>query len=192
MSTAAALDPAGIADAFADAFAGPAADPADRARLVAGGDEPVFLPAGRGRPVGEVVWARGLAQSCLHEAAHWLRAGRARRRLVDYGYWYLPDGRDAEAQARFERLEAEVQALEWILSAVAGVPFAISCDNLARPEPSPDFRAAIAAAARRRLAVGLDGRCARLVQALRARSGLPLPAPPEDPEAAVRAAALGS
>ena len=39
-----------------------------------GGDEPLFLPASRRRPVAEVVYARGLAQSCLHEAAHWLLA----------------------------------------------------------------------------------------------------------------------
>ena len=172
------MEPAAIEAAFASCFAGPADDPAERARLVAGADEPQFLPAGRLRPVGEVVWARGLAQSCLHEAAHWLRAGRERRRLVDYGYWYLPDGRDAEAQARFEGLEAEVQGLEWILSAAAGVEFRVSCDNLLRPDPTPAFRAAIAQAAGDRLRRGLGGRAARLVAALRARSGLPLPVPP--------------
>lgn len=172
------MEAATIEAAFAACFAGPAADPADRARLVAGADEPQFLPAGRLRPIAEVVWARGLAQSCLHEAAHWLRAGRSRRRLVDYGYWYLPDGRDAAAQARFEHLEAEVQGLEWILSAAAGVEFRVSCDNLASPEPTPAFRAAIAGAAAARLERGLSGRTALLVEALRARSGLPLPAPP--------------
>lgn len=168
-----------IAAAFADCFAGADAEPANRARLVAGADEPQFLPAGRLRPVAEVVWARGLAQSCLHEAAHWLRAGLARRRLVDYGYWYLPDGRGAEDQVRFEALEAEVQGLEWILSAAAGVVFRVSCDNLLRPDPTPEFRAAIAAAAGARLRRGLGGRAARFVAALRAQSGNALPEAPD-------------
>lgn len=149
-----------------------------RARMVRGGDEPIFLPANRRDPVATVVYARGLAPSCLHEAAHWLRAGRERRRLVDYGYWYLPDGRDADAQAEFETLEAEVQGLEWILSDAAGVTFRVSCDNLVRPDPSPAFCTAIASAARRRLAEGLPRRAQRLVAALRAASGRPASAPP--------------
>ena len=173
------MEAAVIAAVFADCFAERDADPADRARLVAGADEPQYLPAGRLRPLGEVVWARGLAQSCLHEAAHWLRAGQARRRLVDYGYWYLPDGRGAEDQVRFEALEAEVQGLEWILSAAAGVTFRVSCDNLLRPDPTPEFRAAIATAAGARLRRGLDGRPARLVAALRVQSGRPLPEAPD-------------
>jgi len=172
------VDATTITAVFADCFAGPAVDPADRARLVAGADEPQFLPTNRLRPLAEVVWARGLAQSCLHEAAHWLRAGRERRRLVDYGYWYVPDGRDAQAQDRFEQLEAEVQGLEWILSAAAGVAFRVSCDNLVRPDPTPEFRAAIAAAATARLRRGVDGRAGRLAMALCARSGRTMPVPP--------------
>ena len=171
------MEPAAIESVFNECFAR-AADPADRARLVAGADEPQYLPAGRLRAQGEVVWARGLAQSCLHEAAHWLRAGRARRRLVDYGYWYLPDGRGAEEQLRFEGLEAEVQGLEWILSMAAGVTFRVSCDNLLRPDPSDAFRAAIATAAGERLRRGLEGRAARLVVALAERSGRPVPTAP--------------
>lgn len=164
------MTPQAICAIFSRCFADDV-DPDSRARMVRGGDEPVYLPAMRQRPVAELVYARGLAPSCLHEAAHWLRAGRARRRLVDYGYWYLPDGRDALAQARFEQHEAEVQGLEWILAAAAGVEFRVSCDNLERPDPSPAFCAAIADAARRQLALGLRGRAARLVTALRAASG---------------------
>jgi hypothetical protein len=171
------MTPEAICAVFTACFADDS-DGDARARLVRGGEEPVYLPATRARPVAEVVYARGLAPSCLHEAAHWLRAGRARRRLVDYGYWYLPDGRDAAAQAEFEVLEAEIQGLEWILAAAAGVEFRVSCDNLVRPDPSPAFCAAIAGAARRRLEAGLDGRAARLVAALRAASGLPAPRPP--------------
>ena len=80
---------------------------------------------------------------------------------------------------RFEGLEAEVQGLEWILSAAAGVAFRVSCDNLLRPDPTQEFRAAIATAAGARLRRGLDGRPARLVAALRAQSGRPLPEAPD-------------
>lgn len=171
------MTPDAICAVFSDCFASDT-DPDTRARLVRGGDEPLYLPATRTRPQADIVYARGLAPSCLHEAAHWLRAGRARRRLVDYGYWYLPDGRDAQAQAEFEVLEAEIQGLEWILAAAAGVAFRVSCDNLLRPDPSAEFCAAIAAAARRRLTTGLAGRVARLATALRSASGRPAPEPP--------------
>ncbi len=142
------MEPATIERVFAACFAGGDADPVERARLVRGGDEPLFLPAGRGRALAEIAYARDLAQSCLHEAAHWLIASAARRRLVDYGYWYVPDGRDAQQQERFERAEIEVQALESILADAAGVRFNLSCDNLACAGPSADFATAVAQAAR--------------------------------------------
>lgn len=155
---------------FDECFAGPAAQPYDRARLVRGGDEPLFLPAGRDRPIAEVIFARELPQSCLHEAAHWLQASSARRQLVDYGYWYEPDGRDAEAQKLFEAHEAEVQALERLLSEAAGVAFTISCDNLTRPEPSPAFIAAIDEACARRAQRPPATRVDRFLRALRLAS----------------------
>ena len=45
--------------------------------------------------------------SALHEVAHWCIAGVERRKLDDYGYWYEPDGRSGEQQARFMREKAE-------------------------------------------------------------------------------------
>jgi elongation factor P hydroxylase len=166
MTKPAALSAEQICTVFNACFADDQ-NPDARARMVRGGDEPLYMPATRARPIAEIVYARGLAQSCLHEAAHWLRAGAARRRLVDYGYWYAPDGRDAAAQAQFETLEAEVQGLECILADAAGVEFRISCDNLIRPDPSPEFCAAITAAAQRQLAHGLSGRAAYFTAALR-------------------------
>lgn len=160
-----------IASVFDACFAGGATPYGDRARMVRGGDEPLYLPAGRGRPVAEIVYARGLAQSCLHEAAHWLRAGRARRQLVDYGYWYVPDGRDRAAQRRFEAHEAAVQDLELLLALAAGVRFSVSCDNLDDPVPAPAFRAAIADGAERRLAAGLGARPRSFAEALAAARG---------------------
>jgi elongation factor P hydroxylase len=158
---------------FDACFAGPAEHPEDRARLVRGGDEPLFLPAGRHRPVAEIVFARSLPQSCLHEAAHWLRASRARRRLVDYGYWYEPDGRDARSQLRFEEHEAEVQALERLLSQTAGIEFSISCDNLTSPEPSAAFIAAIEDAGRRLMFKGVSSRIHSFLNALQVPATFP-------------------
>ncbi|WP_417667272.1 elongation factor P hydroxylase, partial [Pseudidiomarina sp.] len=41
----------------------------------------------------------------LLEMSHWCIAGEKRRQLEDYGYWYLPDGRDAQQQHAFEQAE---------------------------------------------------------------------------------------
>ncbi|WP_435102519.1 elongation factor P hydroxylase [Arhodomonas sp. AD133] len=102
----------------------------ENTRLVRGGDEPLYLPADDECPHHRVIFAHGFFASALHEIAHWCIAGAARRRLVDYGYWYQGDGRDAATQALFERVEASPQALEWVFSLAAGSPFRVSFDNL--------------------------------------------------------------
>jgi len=99
-------------------------------RLVKGGTEPIYLPAGPQRPQHELHFAHGFFRSALHEISHWLIAGEQRRLLEDFGYWYEPDGRNAEQQAVFEQVEVKPQALEWILSQAAGVKFCVSVDNL--------------------------------------------------------------
>ncbi|WP_459782603.1 elongation factor P hydroxylase, partial [Photobacterium sp. R1] len=72
--------------------------------LVLGGDEPIYLPADTEHPHHRIVFARGYFASALHEIAHWCIAGPERRLKEDYGYWYLPDGRDTEQQAVFEQV----------------------------------------------------------------------------------------
>ncbi|RLT98132.1 MAG: elongation factor P hydroxylase [Ketobacter sp.] len=99
-------------------------------RLVKGGDEPIYLPQSAERAHHELHFAHGFYRSALHETAHWLIAGAARRQQVDFGYWYEPDGRSAEQQRVFEQVEVKPQALEWILSDAAGIPFRVSVDNL--------------------------------------------------------------
>ncbi|QSV13341.1 elongation factor P hydroxylase [Photobacterium ganghwense] len=98
--------------------------------LILGGDEPIYLPADADNPHHRVIFARGYFASALHEIAHWCIAGPKRRLLEDYGYWYEPDGRTAEVQAAFEKVEIKPQAIEWILSASCGFRFQVSCDNL--------------------------------------------------------------
>ncbi|OCH97202.1 diaminobutyrate-2-oxoglutarate aminotransferase [Legionella jamestowniensis] len=101
-----------------------------KTRLVKGNDEPLYLPADDTRPYHAIFFAHGFFSSALHECAHWLIAGKKRRELIDYGYWYEPDGRNAEQQQVFQRVEAKPQALEWILSVAAGYRFRVSIDNL--------------------------------------------------------------
>ncbi|HIF9131382.1 TPA: elongation factor P hydroxylase [Photobacterium damselae] len=98
--------------------------------LLLGGDEPIYLPANEDRKHHQIIFARGYFASAMHELAHWCIAGPERRLLEDYGYWYEPDGRTEQIQAKFEKVEVKPQAVEWILSASCGFPFQVSCDNL--------------------------------------------------------------
>ncbi|MDN4502630.1 elongation factor P hydroxylase [Alteromonadaceae bacterium BrNp21-10] len=104
-------------------------------RLVRGTDEPIYLPAGEGQSFAQIVFAHGYYASALHEIAHWCLAGLARLDKVDYGYWYCPDGRNAEQQAAFEKVEIKPQAIEWAMCLAAGKSFRVSTDNLNGVEP---------------------------------------------------------
>lgn len=99
-------------------------------RLVKGDDEPVYLPAEGDRSYNAIFFAHGFFSSALHECSHWLIAGEERRKLIDFGYWYMPDGRTAEQQALFQQVEVKPQAMEWILSMATGHKFRVSIDNL--------------------------------------------------------------
>ncbi|MGF1792763.1 elongation factor P hydroxylase [Photobacterium profundum] len=98
--------------------------------LKLGGDEPVYLPAADEYSHHQIIFARGYFASAMHELAHWCIAGSERRLLEDYGYWYEPDGRTEQVQAKFEAVEVKPQAIEWILSVSCGFKFQVSCDNL--------------------------------------------------------------
>lgn len=99
-------------------------------RLIKGDDEPIYLPADAQVPYHRIVFAHGFYASALHEISHWCIAGKARRELVDFGYWYCPDGRDAQTQSQFEDVEVKPQAFDWLFCVAAGYPFNVSCDNL--------------------------------------------------------------
>lgn len=104
-------------------------------RLVSGSGEPLYLPATNRRLCHEVVFAHGFFRSALHEIAHWCIAGKVRRQLTDYGYWYKPDGRTLDEQLKFQQAELKPQALEWWFCLSAGHSFEVSCDNLAASDP---------------------------------------------------------
>lgn len=99
-------------------------------KLVKGGEEPIYLPANEEVSYNAIYFARGFYSSALHEIAHWLVAGKERRKLEDFGYWYEPDGRSEQRQRDFEQVEVKPQAIEWILATAAGCRFFASSDNL--------------------------------------------------------------
>jgi len=94
--------------------------------LEGGGEEPVYRPGNPHR----ICYTRDYFRSALHEIAHWCVAGPTRRQQEDYGYWYAPDGRNAEQQAEFTRVEVLPQAYEALFCAACGHPFRVSLDNL--------------------------------------------------------------
>lgn len=136
--------------------------------LVRGGDEPLYVPANEKQPYHQVIFARGFFSSALHEIAHWLIAGPERRLLEDYGYWYIPDGRNAQQQTAFEKVEIKPQALEWILADCCQYPFQLSVDNLNGPPMDIQaFREAILDEKQRMLGNGLSKRATTLCHALK-------------------------
>jgi elongation factor P hydroxylase len=141
--------------------------------LARGEDEPVYLPADARHPRHRVIFAHGFYASALHEVAHWCIAGQARRLLVDYGYWYCPDGRSAPEQAEFERVELKPQALEWAFSLAAGFRFDVSVDNLSGIAiDRAGFRRKVYAQLKRYYVDGLPPRAERFIRRLQACYGL--------------------
>lgn len=101
-----------------------------RVELQGGSPEPLYLPAEKPQEYHQVIYTLDYPASALHELAHWCLASDKQLQLKDWGHWYVPDGRSVEQQCRFQRAEARVQGLEWILSRAAGRPFRASSDNL--------------------------------------------------------------
>ena len=155
-------DPADLINIFDQLFL-----ETENTRLVRGDDEPIYLPADAQCGWHRVVFAHGYFASALHEIAHWCIAGEERRRLVDYGYWYAPDGRDAGQQREFETVEVKPQALEWILSRSCDKPFSVSVDNLngVATDAEP-FKRAVYRQVQRYCVDGIPPRAARLLSAL--------------------------
>ena len=148
-------------------------------RLVKGGSEPLYLPAGMAdgnwgaTDYHRVIFTRDYAASALHEIAHWLVAGETRRLQLDYGYWYVPDGRNPEQQRSFERAEVTPQALEWLLNVACGRRFRISADNLEMGLGASDgFKIAIRNRALRYCREGANRRARTLIAALSSRFGV--------------------
>jgi len=139
-----------------------------RVKLVGGSDEPIYLPADSLHGA-QLNFTQDYFNSALHEIAHWCVAGAARRKRVDYGYWYAADGRTHAQQAEFEVVEVLPQAIESILGEACGVEFRASVDNLQNPLSAPRVRAFTARIEQHKqqlLAQPLPERIRRLKQAL--------------------------
>ncbi|TNE81161.1 MAG: elongation factor P hydroxylase [Gammaproteobacteria bacterium] len=136
-------------------------------RLIADGDEPIYLPADEQCDHHRLIFRHDYFSSALHEIAHWCIAGEQRRQLVDFGYWYNPDGRTEQQQRSFEQVEVKPQALEWLLSNAANHRFRISADNLAGGVgASEDFLSAVVQQARLWCETPMPPRAALLAEAL--------------------------
>ncbi|MDF1781216.1 MAG: elongation factor P hydroxylase [Alcanivoracaceae bacterium] len=112
-------------------------------QLVGGAEEPFYRATHEGNPA-EIHFSHDYFRSALHEIAHWCVAGDDRRQRDDYGYWYAPDGRDAEQQREFEKVEVMPQAWELLFCAASAHPFRVSMDNLDNsPCDVSDFEEAV-------------------------------------------------
>lgn len=97
--------------------------------LVRGDYEPEYFAKTDSEPA-KIVFAHGFFASALHEISHWCVAGKKRRQMNDFGYWYAPDGRNENQQKLFETVEIIPQAIECLLTLSCGKKFRVSQDNL--------------------------------------------------------------
>ena len=159
------FDPARLEAVFERCFAAQY-----RTRLCGGAAEPLYQPAADEGQLHLLQYRQDYFASALHETAHWCIAGEKRRREVDFGYWYAPDGRTAEQQRAFESAEYKPQALEWFFSQACGYRFRLSADNLGGlagelPDDSA-FRGRVLGQARQWQVNGLPTRATRFYHAL--------------------------
>ena len=139
-------------------------------RLEGGFDEPLYRPANAQQPFHSIQFTYDYVASALHEISHWCVAGEQRRKLIDYGYWYAPDGRSEQQQREFELVEVKPQAYEWLLSRACQLPFRLSVDNLhAQAQASLVFKQAVAAEAQRLCRDGAPERLQKLLNLFSAR-----------------------
>mgnify|MGYP000601485352 CR=1 FL=1 len=116
-------------------------------QLLGGSEEPLYLPAASeeieppylsqikavtidSESCAILFYKSDFFASALHEIAHWCIAGKNRREQVDFGYWYVPDGRTLQQQQRFQKAEVKPQALELLFSIASRYSFSASIDNL--------------------------------------------------------------
>ena len=143
----------------------------DKTELIGGASEPYYEP---GAPHC-IHFRADFVRSALHEVAHWCVAGRRRRQLPDYGYWYSPDGRDAELQQAFFAVEARPQAVERCFCEAIGIAFSPSVDNVGAHIEPPQlrrFETRVQEWCDQFERTGLPSRAARFITALRSNTSL--------------------
>ncbi len=138
-----------------------------KTHLISGAEEPYYLFDPEG--YSKIYFRSNYISSALHEVAHWCIAGAKRRRENDYGYFYISD-RSREQQLHFQRFERKAQALEWVFSVAARVPFEVSIDNFNHNDRIP-FAKEVRVSAMALLAKGLTVRALAFANALSAEVG---------------------
>ena len=145
-------------------------------QLIKGRDEPLYTPASDECRYHQIIFAHGYFTSALHEISHWCIAGKERRLLEDFGYWYQPDGRNAQEQKTFELVEIKPQAIEWAFSVAANVKFNVSADNLnGAPADTAAFKKKVHAQVQAYLTEGFPLRAQQFIEALGAFYQVRLP-----------------
>jgi len=132
-----------ISDVFNETF-----KHSDNTLIFGGQDEPLYVPASYpiksdnsvinsitepfccSHDYHRIFYKYDYPRSALHEISHWLIASERRRLLLDFGYWYNPDGRTNKQQTKFMQVEVYPQALEKIFCERCGLNFIPSLDNL--------------------------------------------------------------
>ena len=166
MSVGERLDAHQLMRLFNQAFA-----ESDKTELIGGAAEPYYQPG----PPHCIYFRADYVRSALHEVAHWCVAGRRRRQVPDYGYWYSPDGREAQQQQAFFAVEARPQAIERCFCEVIGIAFSPSVDNVGAHIDPPQmrrFEARIQEWCDQFAHTGLPPRAARFVTVLRSTTPL--------------------
>ncbi len=136
-------------------------------RLIKGGDEPLYSPADENCAYHQIIFAHGYYASAFHEIAHWCQAGEKRRLLEDFGYWYIPDGRNEKQQKKFEQVEVTPQAIEWAFNIAAQKKFHTSADNLNGYQGDTDgFKAKVYQQALVFIEQGFPPRAQKFIEAL--------------------------
>lgn len=135
--------------------------------LVGDAEEPIYKPSNDDCQYNQVIFTRDYFSSALHEIAHWCLAGTQRRNQIDYGYWYIPDGRDPDQQAKFEAVEVKPQAVEYAFSLASNITFRVSIDNLQGGQTSSEkFEHAVEQQLARFVQSGFNLRTQRFLEAL--------------------------
>ena len=136
--------------------------------LVTGAKEPLYLPSSKPDGLHQVISTLDYFSSALHEISHWCIAGESRRKLVDFGYWYEPDGRTASQQRDFEKVEIKPQALEWLFAQACSIKFRLSVDNVSQSSvgASEEFQVSVVEQVHHYMEQGLPRRAALFLNAL--------------------------
>jgi len=106
--------------------------------IIGEAEEP-FYEAPREDAKAVLYFRSNYPRSLLHEISHYCLAGDRRRSLDDFGYWYIPCGRNVEEQQRFELVETRPQGLEKAICEIVGIHFSPSLDDFSGRPPSDSF-----------------------------------------------------